>query len=204
MNYTQLQQAVIDDTHKLQYTGADVQRYIAQGEALIGAHLEAYNFQGTLLDANRAAVNSPIYNLPSRLSQLRYVKIAGLPLDKVDETMLNLYRSATASVMYAQRPRTIEIAGNPGLTTVIDIDYMGMPEPLSAIAPTNTLLDEFPQLYIDAASHYVFKRAEDYESAELALQATLALCNRINRKVKKLLGGAQGAPAYNVNFRSSY
>jgi hypothetical protein len=203
MNYTTLQQAILDDTHKSQYVGAPVQRFIAQAEALISAHLEAYNFLTTLLDANRVSASSPIYNLPAGLSQLRYVKINGLPLDKVDETSLYLTNTANSPIVYAQRIGQIEIAGNPALLTTINIDYMGMPDAL-AVTATNTLLDAYPQLYIDAASIYVHRRAQDYESGQVCLESFLGLVAQVNRKTKKLLGGAQAAPVYNTKFRSSY
>jgi hypothetical protein len=203
MNYTELQQAILDDTHKSQYVGANIQRFIAQGEALISANLESFNFIAQLTDANRTVVGGPIYNLPARLTHLRYVKVDGRPLDKVDETSVYLFKNATTPVYYVQRATQIEIAGVPALLKNIDIDYMGMPAPL-AVTPTNTLLDEYPQLYMDAASVYVFRRAENEGKALECLESMRDLCNQLNRKSKKLLGGAQAAPAYNVRFRSSY
>lgn len=203
MNYAQLQQAVLDDTHKSQYAGADVQRFIAQGEAFISAYLESYNFLAQLTDANRVAVDSGSYNLPTGLTHLRYVKIAGRPLDKVDETSIYLQQTVSSPVSYVQRASQIQIAGTPGTGVTIDIDYMGMPQALSVVN-TNTLLDAVPQLYIEAASIYVFKRAEDYESASVARDSVIEMCMQLNRKSKKLLGGAQSSPAYNTNFRSSY
>lgn len=202
MNYTELQQAILDDTHKSQYVGAPVQRFIAQGEALIASQLESYNFLTTLTDANRIVPAEGRYGM-LRLIQLRYVKIGGLPLDKVDETSAYLQRSNTRSIVYVQRASEILIAGVPGVGTTIDVDYMGLPEALS-ISPTNQLLDKVPQLYIDAASHYVFKRARDYDSAEIALQGVVSMCRQLNAQIKKLLGGANAAGAYNVNFRSAY
>lgn len=203
MNYTDLQQRILDDTHKNQYAGEPVQRFIAQGEALIAAHLESYNFLAQLTDANRTGVGLPTYTLPVGLDQLRYVRINGYPLDKVDETSVYLQREASQPRVYVQRIGQIQIAGNPGLTTTIDIDYMGMPAPLASVA-TNTLLDKAPQLYIDAASVYVFRRAQDYDSAEIALQSLVSLCAGLNRKMKKLLGGANSAGPYNVTHRSAY
>lgn len=204
MNYAELQQAILDDTHKSQYAGATIQRMIAQGEALIASQLESFNFKVSLTDANRAAVSSPIYNLPSKLTHLRYVKINGRPLDKVDETSVYLYKSANNPVYYVQRIGQIEIAGNPALLTTVEIDYMGMPAALSTTPAGNTLLDEYPQLYMDAASVYVFRRAQDTENATIAKESVSGLCNELNRIAKKLLGGAQAAPVYNTTFRSSY
>jgi len=156
-----------------------------------------------LTDANRVSANSANHNLPAGLSQLRYVRIDGLPLDKVDETGAYQYQSASKPIVYVQRVGQILIAGNPGAATTIDIDYMGMPDPLATTA-TNTLLDKYPQLYIESASVYVFKRARDYESAQVSLDSVVSLCREINRKVKKMLGGAQSSRAYNTDFRSAY
>lgn len=203
MNYTTLQQAIIDDCHKSQYAGAIVQDYIARGEALIGNYLEAFNFLAQLTDTNRVSAGSSNYNLPARLSQVRYVRINGLPLDKVDESSIYLQSSSNDPNAYAQRVGQIIIAGNPGAGVVIDIDYMGMPVPL-ATTPTNTLLDQYPQLYIDAASFYVHRRAQSYDDATACLDSLKAQCAEINRMTKKLLGGAQAVGPYNVNFRSSY
>lgn len=203
MNYAQLQQAILDDTHKGQYAGADVQRYIAMGEALISAHLESYNFLKTLTDTDRVSANSSNYNLPSGLTQLRYVKINGQPLDKVDESNIFLYNTASNPVMYAQRDTQIIIAGTPAAGVGVDIDYMGMPDPL-ATTPTNTLLTKYPQLYIDAAAVYIFRRAQDYDSGDIAMQSLVGLCARLNSQVKKKLGGAQSSRNYNTDFRSSY
>jgi hypothetical protein len=203
MNYTSLQQAILDDTHKSQYIGAPVQRFVAQGEALISAYLESFNFLAQLTDANRVSAGSSNYNLPAGLVNLRYVRINGYPLDKVDETTIFLYQTSSQPRLYAQRASQIIIAGTPGTGIVIDIDYMGMPDAL-AITPSNTLLDAYPQLYIDAAAFYIHRRAESFDTATSCLDSLKSLCTELNRKSKKLLGGAQAAPAYNTQFRSSY
>lgn len=202
MTYTELQQAVLDITHKGNLVGAPVQLCITQGEALINANLEAYNLLATIGDAQRITPGEGRYSVAS-LTQMRYVRIDGLPLDKVDETTAYMHRNANISSVYAQRVGEILIAAAPAVGVDIDLDYFGKPAPL-ATTPTNTLLDNAPQLYIDAACHYVFKRVEDFESAQLALDATLAMCRQLSAQVKKLLGGAQAQPIYNVQFRSSY
>lgn len=203
MNYAELQAKVIEDTHKLQYTGVIIQEMIARAEGLIGSKLESFNFIAQLTDADRVSVGSSIYNLPARLAHLRYVKIDGRPLDKVDETNVYLMKNASTPIYYVQRATQIEIASNPALTTAIDIDYMGMPSPLSVV-DTNALLTEFPQLYIDATAVYVFRRAQDPENATLAMDSFRDTVRDLNRRAKKLLGGGQAAPAYNTNYRSSY
>lgn len=202
MNYTELQQAILDTTHKSNLVGAPVQLCIAQGEGLINANLEAYNLLASINDAQRIVPGQGRYTV-ANLTMMRYVRIDGLPLDKVDETVAYMNRNSNISAVYAQRVGEILIAAAPAVGTTIDLDYMGKPAALS-VTPTNTLLDNVPQLYIDAASHYVFKRSEDYESAQLALDATLAMCRQLSQQVKKLLGGAQPVNVYNTQFRSSY
>lgn len=202
MNYTELQQAILDDTKAIRYVGAPVQLFIAQGEALIASRLEAYNFLLTLTDANRITVGEGRYGV-LRLVQMRYVRIDGLPLDKVDETTAYISRSSNAPTMYCQRASEILIAGVPAVGTIITIDYMGMPEAL-ATTPTNQLLDKIPQLYMQAAEFYLYTRAENFDAAQRALDGVVDMCNSLNKQIKKLLGGAIPVPIYNTRFRSAY
>lgn len=203
MNYSELQTAIIDDTHKPAYAGALVRRFIEQAEALIASRLEAYNFLTTLLDANRVVAAGPRYAI-SGVTNIRYVRIDGLPLDRVDETTILLNKNAARPLVYVPRASEIQIAANPAIGTVIDFDYMGKPPKLTDAAPNNTLLTDYPQLYIESASVYVFKHAQDIENSDLSMTHFVNLCAEINRVSKKLLGGAAGAPVYNTQFRSSY
>jgi hypothetical protein len=203
MNYTELQQTIIDDTKAIRYTGSPVQLFISLGEALIGSRLEFYNFLTDLNDANRIVVGEGRYTLPARLKHLRYVRVNGLPLDKVDETTAYVERSASQPLVYCQRASEILIAGIPAPLTTLTIDYMGMPAAF-ATTPTNTLLDNVPQLYIDAAEFYLYRRAENFDGAQRALDSFGDICRQLNQQMKKLLGGAQPVPTYNTRFRSSY
>jgi hypothetical protein len=66
------------------------------------------------------------------------------------------------------------------------------------------LLNDCPQLYIEAAQVYVFKRARNFQAATEAGNSVQFMINEINRRMKKKLGGAQSSNPYNVDFRSSY
>lgn len=205
MNYEELQAAIVADTHKSEYAGEIVQRMIAEGEALIRSMVHTYGMEYTLTDADRASSESNVYNLPSRCKQVRYIyNDSSMPLDQVDENLAWEFRTNTQISMYAIRPRAVLIAGTPAAETELQLHYFGMPEALSNEESTNTLLDDYPQLYKDAASVYVFKRAQDYESAQIMLQSVQGLAAKINNNVKKLLGGARATNVYNTTFRSSY
>jgi hypothetical protein len=205
MNYVQLQQAIIDDSHRSDFAGAVVQRFIAQGETLISTLLEGYGLEYTLTDADRADVTTAVYNLPNKLIRVRHIHFGTQPpLTQVDETGVSCLRSSANVQAYAVRPLTVVIAGTPAEDAELLLQYFGMPLTLSDVNNENTLLTDYPQLYIEAAQVYLFKRIQNFDAAEIAKFSVEALCNNINRKVKKSLSGAQAANPYNVHFRSSY
>jgi hypothetical protein len=204
VNYGELKTAVLGDSHRENYSTL-VARFIQEGEALIRSKLEAYGLEITLTDAQRVVPNSPIYALPTGTTKVRYViRSDGIPLDQVDENLVGLYRSNADPLVYVVRHGTLVIAGTPGAGSTFTLLYVGMPVALAADADTNTLLNDYPQLYIEAAQVYLYRRAQNYQSSDIAKTAVDNLVADINRKVKKMLGGARSANAYNVDFRSTF
>lgn len=200
----QLKTALISDTHR-DYGDTDMSRYIAQGEGFIRSRLKAYGLSRTLTDADRSDPTSGVYTLPARLTLVRFVYNAdGMPLDQVDENLAWQYRSAANALMFAVRPSSILVAGVPGVGATLSLHYMGVPDALVGATDTNALLTDYTQLYLDAAAIWVHRRAQDYESAQLAQQSAIALIRDINSQIKKQLGGARAVPAYNVRHRSAY
>jgi hypothetical protein len=201
MIYSELKTAILGDTHREDYA-PHIVRFIQQGEALIALTLEGYFLEATLNETNR--VVEAIYSLPSKVTLMRAVLYNNVPLDQVDETLVSQYRSITDLVAYCMRDSTILFAGIPPTDAEIQLKYFGMPAALVADADTNTLLNECPQLYIEAAQVYLFKRARNIELASAMFQSVQSMIRDINRKTKKKLGGGQSANAYNVSFRSNY
>lgn len=187
------------------YSPATMTRFLAQAEGAIRARLIAYSLTATLTDADRPlGVTSGVYTLPTRTVLVRYVHDSnGMPLDQVDENMAWAYRSSVVS-MFAVRPSSILVAGVPGTGTLLSLQYMGMPAALLLDADTNQLLNDYPQLYIDALGVFMHRRAQDYESMQSCAESVRALTIDINRTMKKFLGGARAVPVYNTTFRSSY
>lgn len=201
MNYSELKTAILGDTHREDYSPYIV-RFIQQGEALIALTLEGYFLEATLTEANR--IVEAAYTLPSKVTLMRTVLYNNLPLDQVDETLIAQYRSITDVRAYCMREPSILFAGIPPIDAEIQLKYFGMPAALVNDLDTNTLLNECPQLYIEAAQVYLFKRARNLELSGAMFQSVQSYIRDLNRKVKKKLGGGQSANAYNVSFRSNY
>jgi hypothetical protein len=201
MIYSELKTAILGDTHREDYA-PHIVRFIQQGEALIALTLEGYFLEATLDETDR--IVEAVYTLPSKVTLMRAALYNNCPLDQVDETLVAQYRSITDVVAYCMRDSTILFAGIPPENAEIQLKYFGMPAALVNDADTNTLLNECPQLYIEAAQVYLFKRARNVELASAMFQSVQSMIRDINRKTKKKLGGGQSANAYNVSFRSNY
>ncbi len=204
MNCAELKTAVLSDSHREDYTD-HIDRFLEEGEAFIFARLQSYGLQVTLTDADRSGVDSGVYTLPPKLIQVRYVIPTGCkPLDQVDETAVALWQNNPRVGMYSIRPTAIVIAGIPAADAEFDLQYFGLPAALVDDADTNQLLNDYPQLYKEATQVPLFKRAQNYQAAQIAQDSATGIINEINRKVRKQLGGARASNPYNVSFRSSY
>ncbi len=202
MNYSELKTAIRGDSHREDYANEVIERFIAQGEALIAVSLEGYFLEAAIDEDDR--VVEAIYTLPSKVTLMRTVLYNNCPLKQVDETLIAQYRNIADPVAYCMRDATILFASVPPEDAEFKLNYFGMPAALEEDADTNNLLNDCPQLYIEAAQVYLFKRARNLELASAMFQSVQSLIRDINRKMKKKLGGGQSANAYNVSFLSSY
>lgn len=201
MNYEELQAAILSDTHRADYSPYIV-RFIQQGEALISVSLDGYFLETAIDEDDR--VTDGVYTLPAKVTTMRTVIHNNNPLRQVDETLVARYRTASDVFCYCMRDSNIVIAGIPAEDSVISLNYYGMPSALANPSDTNNLLSDYPQLYIEAAQVYLFKRARNLEVASAMFQSVQYMTREINRKMKKKLAGGESANTYNVYFRSSY
>jgi hypothetical protein len=204
MNLSELQTAAFSDAHREDYQTAYGARFVAEAEAFIFMRLAAYGLEATLNDAARVTVGSNVYNLPSKTVQVRHVIYNHVELDPVDETFVAARYNLSSVVGYVVRPLTIAFAGIPAVGAELALQYFGLPDPLVGNTDTNTLLNHYPQLYKRAVQISIYERAQNWEAWDKAKSDTLGYINEINRKVKKMLGGARSSNPYNVEFRSSY
>jgi len=204
MTFDELKLAVAGDCHRENYSDDLITRFIHQGEALIRSRLDAYGLEYIFTDADRVDPLGAVYTLPARVSVVRQIICNHIVLDQVDESQAQTWRNSTTVAMYAMRPSTIIFAGVPGELSAMTMVYMGLPAPFVDPTDTNALIVDYPQLYIDAAATFVFRRAQDYDSAQAAFSSVNSVIDQINRKMHKQLGGARPSTPYNVAFRSSY
>lgn len=204
MNYGELKTAIASDS-KREDLIAEVPRFVQEAEGMIYARLKSYGLEYELTDADRDDTTSPVYTLPTKVVQVRHVIPPQCqPLTQADETLVAMHRANTQVKFYVVRPNTIVLAGTPAAEATFLLQYFGLPAPLDADGDTNALLNDFPQLYKEAAQVPLFKRVKDFESAQVAFQSANSLIDEINRLVRKKISGAQAANPYNVSFRSSY
>lgn len=201
MNFAELKAAILSDTHRADYEPY-IARFVAQGEALFALSLEGYFLTETLTEDDR--VLDAVYTLPSKVTLMRTVLYNNCPLKAVDETLVAQYRNITDVCAYCMRDSTIVFGGTPPEDAEFTLNYFGLPSALVEDSDTNDLLNECPQLYIEAAQVYLFKRARNFEAASAMFQSVTSYIREINRRMKKKLGGGQSANAYNVSFRSNY
>jgi len=198
--------AAFSDAHREDFQTTYQDRFMLEAESMIRARLEFYYQETTLDDTDRIAVGSAVYNLPARdITQIRHIlRSDGKTLDQVDETNVGTYSSLSQTVMYVIRPSTVVLAGTPGIGDTFQMNYFGMPLPLVNAGDSNNLLNDYPNLYKWAVQSSIFQRALNYESASAVASSANSLIDEINRKMKKLIGGARSSNPYNTDWRSPY
>jgi hypothetical protein len=204
MNYTELQTAIITDTHRPDLA-SEIPRFIRLGEGLIRRDLKAYELTATLTDADR--VQDGIYTLPGTVVDIRTVQLVGRQSDGLQRVMPNAIKRLRANadvVQYAQNgDGTIEFRGIPSADNEITVRYFGTPAPLDT-QPTNELLDDHEGLYQSAAQYYLYLNTQDRELAQDQATTFEAIMERINEWMARKIGGGNVAPVYNFATRSSY
>jgi hypothetical protein len=204
MNLTELVAAAFGDSHREDYVTAHSARFVAEAESYIFAKLEAYGLIVNLTDADRVIALDSEYNLPSKTVQVRKILYNYVPLDQRDETYIGMNRAAQTVHAYVVRPRTLVFAGVPAAAAILQLHYWGLPPALVSGTDTNTLLNEYPQLYKRAIQIPIYLRAENIPAKQEAETDVVNLISEINRKIKKQIAGAEASNPYNVTWRSSF
>ncbi len=205
MNYAELQQAIIDDTHRPD-KAALVPRFIRQAEGLIRTDLTAYELSTTLGEADR--VSNGTYRLPARIVEIRSLYrrgVQGYALRKVSAEAVRGFHVSSDPTHFAQfADDRIEIRGTPGLDATFDLAYFGTPAPLANPTDTNELLTDYETLYISGAKFFLYTNTQDRELANDDLAIFTGMIETLNEQAARKIGGAEIAPAYNFSAPSSY
>jgi len=205
MNYGELKQAILDDTHRADLS-SHVGRFVRQCEGRIRRDLSGYLVSTTLTDADRVA--DGLYNLPARLLEVRHISLQGRQgdaLQRVAPGQIRRLDTTTDVVQYAQNgDSTIEFRGVPGTAEVFDILYYGTPAPFSADGDENELLTDHETLYMAGGKFFLYLHTQDRELASDELTIFTGIIDDLNEQTARKIGGANVAPSYNFAGGSSY
>lgn len=206
MNYTDLQAAIIADTHRPDLAD-HVPRFIRLGEGLIRRDLKAYELSATLTDADRVVAGEGVYSLPGRIVDIRAIHVVGRQGDDLQRVAPGYIRrlAASAAVMqYTQYgSNLVEFRGVPGAAESFQVRYFGTPAPLADVAE-NDLLTDHEGLYMAAAKFFLYNHEQNRELAQDEASIFDATMERINEQMARKIGGSAITPTYNMSSRSAY
>lgn len=205
MIYSELQDAIIADSHRPDLSG-QVVRFIRETEGLIRRDLRAYPLSDTLTDADRSDVTSGVYTLPSGLLEIRAIYSGNNcpPLVQASLDGIKRIYGGAPPVEFAINGDTIEIRGIPAANANLAIQYLGTPDALSSNTDTNSLLTDHESLYIEGSLYFLYKHTQDLELAQVARDSFTDTLERLNQAAGRKLGGASQTPAYNFGCGGSY
>ena len=208
MNYTELQTAIAQDSHRDDLT-ALIPRFIRECEGMIRRELVATSITATLDEDDRSA--DGIYNLPSGLQQIRDISRTtynnrSVSLDKRSLSQLRSLPSTADPYWYAERGTSqVEFRGVPGTDVEFTLEYIGHPDALVNDEDTNDLLTNHEALYVEGSLFYLYKHTQDLELAQGALDTFTDVLRKLNEQYARKHGGASIAGRYNLfGGRSSY
>ena len=205
MNYGELKQAILDDTHRPDLT-THVARFVRQCEGMIRRDLTAYLLNTTLTDSDRDS--GGVYNLPTRILQIRHIMLQGRQGDALQRVAPGQIRrlDTTADVVqYAQYSGDqIEFRGTPGAAQVFDLLYYGTPAPFSADGDENDLLTDHETLYMAGSKFFLYEHTQDMELAGANATLFNAIVDELNEQIARQIGGNNVAPSYNFAGGSAY
>lgn len=205
MNYGDLKQAILDDTHRPDLA-THVARFVRQCEGLIRRDLQGYLLSTTIPDGFR--VSDGLYNLPARVLDVRHISLQGRQGDALQRVAPGQIRrlDATADVLqYCMNgDGTIEFRGVPGTADVFDILYFGTPTPFVSDTDENDLLMDHETLYMAGSKFFAYLHTQDRELARDELEIFNGVIETLNEQVARKIGGANVAPSYNFAGGSSY
>jgi len=205
MNYGELKQAILDDTHRADLS-THVARFVRQCEGMIRRDLLGYILSTTLTDSDR--VSGGVFTLPDRSLVIRDIKLQGRQGDGLQRVTPAAIRrlDTTADVLqYAELgDGTIEFRGTPGAADVFDLLYFGTPAPFSDDSDENDLLTDHESLYMAGSKVYLYMHTQDRELMQDEATLFNGLIEDLNEQVARKIGGANIAPSYNFAGGSSY
>ncbi len=205
MNYGELKQAILDDTHRPALS-THVARFVRQCEGMIRRDLRGYIMRYNIVEADRET--NGVYNLPDGVLEIRRIipsSRQGDALDRVGPGQIRRLSTTADVVQYAQNgDGTIEFRGVPAEFDIFQMIYYGMPAALVDDTDENDLLTDHETLYMSGSKFFLYLHTQDGELASYELDIFTSIMKTLNDSKARELGGATIAPAYNFSGGSAY
>lgn len=205
MNFGELKQAILDDSHRADLT-THVARFVREAEGMIRRDLTGYVLTYTLSEADR--ISGGLYQLPATVLQVRTLHAVDRQGDGLERmSPQNLRRIATTAdpLWFAELGNnTVEFRGTPGTDAEFDLLYFGHPVALDQDTDENELLTDHESLYVNGGLFFLYKHTQDRELQSDALDIFNGVMKTLNEQIARKIGGASIAPAYNFSGGSSY
>jgi hypothetical protein len=205
MNYGELKQAILDDTHRADLS-THVERFVRQAEGMLRRQLTGYELSTTITDTDRVA--DGLFSLPARVLIVRSIHLQGRQGDALHQVSPAAVRrlDATADVLQfcLYGSDQIEFRGVPGSSQVFDIRYFGTPAPFASDSDENDLLTDHESLYMAAGKFFLYQHTQDRELAKDEIDIFTSIVDDLNEATARKISGANIAPVYNFSGGSSY
>ena len=207
VNYSELQQAVIEDTHRPDLAGL-VPRFIRESEGMIRREMTAYLLTTTLSESDRNLANGSQYSLPDGAQVIRRLSLqgqVGSDITRIALGSITNYPVTNRVAVYVEPgDGTIEFRGTPTENAVFDLNYFGMPARLADPGDTNALLDENETLYKAGAMFYLYQNTQDRELATDSIHVFTSIIETLNDEIARKIGGAKITASYQFGNRGGY
>ena len=207
MNYGELKQAIIEDTHRPDLTSL-VPRFIEEAEDMIRREMIAFLLTRTLEETDRSLTNSAQYQLPEGVLIIRRIALQGQLGEGITRIALGSITAFTSTqrvaVYVEPGDGLIEFRGTPATDTIFDLNYYGFPDRLVDDADTNTLLEENLTMYKAAAMFYLYQNTQDRELASDALDVFNGVTATLNEQIARKIGGAKITASYQFGRGGGY
>ena len=210
MNYTDLQTAIIQDSHREDLAEEPnlIPRFIREGEDMIRRELSGYILTTTLEESARTPGNSAQYTLPDGVLVIRRLALRGRVGDDITRIALGSIGrhplTSRVNVYVEPGDGLIEFRGTPATDAVFDLTYFGMPARLVEDEDTNSLLEENETLYKAGAMFYLYQNTQDRELATDSIDVFNSIIETLNEQIARKIGGAQITASYNFGRGGGY
>lgn len=188
---------------------AEVEGWIRTAEAEIARRGRfAEMVQAVALDnSSQDATDKTIYYTPPGFLDARVLRRSnGQKMTRVNPNQVGEYRKSQRLAFYAVlNKRALQFNIAPGDTETFELLYFERPAQLSDNNPTNEILQNHEDIYVNLGLSELYKYTEDLEMAGAVASAAVSAIDELNKQAARSFGGVQNEEGpYNFNSIRAY